>query len=142
MLYNVIYALHIVAVVAWFAALFYLPRLFVYHAENAQQKPCTDMLEVMERRLHKAIMNPAMMATWTLGLTLVYLNPYWLQNGWLHAKITLVVLLTVYHVTLGRFRKKFAAGSNTKSSKFFRMYNEVPTVLLITIVFLVVLKPF
>ena len=142
MLYNTVHALHIISVVAWFAALFYLPRLFVYHMENSSKKTATDMLEVMERRLYKAIMTPAMVATWALGLALIYLNPYWLEGGWLHAKIMLVVVLTVYHVSLGHYRKKLLAGTCGRSSKFFRMYNELPTLLLIAIVFLVVLKPF
>ena len=142
MLYSTLHAFHIIAVVSWFAALFYLPRLFVYHTENQHNKDRTEMLEVMERRLHKAIMNPAMMATWVLGLSLVYLNPYWLEGGWLHVKITLVVLLTLYHVSLGHYRKKLASGENTKSSKFFRIYNEIPTLFLIAIVLLVVIKPF
>lgn len=143
MLYGTIHALHIIAVICWFAGLFYLPRLFVYHAENQNKKQCTEMLEVMERRLYKAIMMPSLVATWGLGLYLVHLNPYWITGGgWLHAKITLVVLLTAYHFSLGHYRKKLAKGENTKSGRFFRIYNEVPTVLLLAIVFLAVLKPF
>ena len=142
MLYGFIHALHIISVVAWFAGLFYLPRLYVYHTENQNKKTCTAMLEVMERRLYYAIMTPAMVASWGFGLMLVSLNPFWLEGGWLHAKITLVVLLTVYHFTLGHYRKRLLWGANTRSGRFFRMYNEVPTLLLIAIVFLVVLKPF
>lgn len=142
MLYPTIHALHIISIVAWFAGLFYLPRLYVYHTENSKKNQCTPMLEVMERRLYYAIMTPAMVASWGFGLMLVSLNPIWLEGGWLHAKIMLVVLLTVYHFSLGHYRKKFAAGKNTRSSRFFRLYNELPTLLLIGIVFLVVLKPF
>ena len=100
------------------------------------------MLEVMERKLFNIIMTPAMVLTWGFGLGLVHLNPHITQGGWFHAKMALVALLTVYHFSLGLHKKHFKAGENKKTSKFFRFYNEVPTVILFGVVFLVILKPF
>lgn len=142
MLYGFVLGVHLIAVISWFAGLFYLPRLFVYHAENKNKKSCTTMLEVMEKRLLHMIMAPAMVATWGAGVTLVMLNPSVAQGGWFHVKTLLVLGLTAYHLSLVWFRRQFAQGRNCKSSRFFRMYNEIPTLLLIVIVFLVVLKPF
>lgn len=142
MLYSTIHALHLIAIVCWFAGLFYLPRLYVYHAENQNKDQCTEMLKVMERRLYRGIMIPAMLATWGLGLYLIHLNPAWMQQGWLHTKLSLVVVLTIYHFSLGHYRKKFAAEENRRTGRFFRMYNEVPTIFLIAIVLLAVIKPF
>ncbi len=141
-IYLWIKAFHIMAMVAWMAGLFYLPRLYVYHAENGLTGPQAETFQVMERKLLKYIMNPAMLATWALGIWLVILNPSWLDMGWLHAKITLVVLLSGFQGACGKWRKELAAGTCTKSGKFFRIANEVPTVLLIAIVILVVVQPF
>ncbi|MEM6903319.1 MAG: protoporphyrinogen oxidase HemJ [Pseudomonadota bacterium] len=135
-------AAHIVAMTAWMAGLFYLPRLYVYHAENGLTGPKAEMLQVMERKLLKLIMNPAMLATWVLGIALVLMNPGWLEAGWIHAKITLVVLMSGFQGACGKWRKELAAGTSTKTGKFFRIANEVPTVLLILIVVLVVVQPF
>lgn len=143
MTYEVIKSLHIIAVVCWFAGLFYLPRLFVYHAQlEKQQGARHEMLKTMEFRLYRYIMSPAMTLTWVFGLWMLYLIPEWLQSGWMHAKLTFVVLLTGYNHVCSAYLKKFARGKNVKSHKFFRIFNEIPTVILIVVVFLVVLKPF
>jgi len=134
-------ALHIMAVIAWMAGLFYLPRLFVYHCQVADGSQSSDLFKVMERRLLKAIMNPAMIAAWIFGLWLAALHSDF-SDGWFHAKLLLVVVMTVFHMMLGKWRKDFEAGGNTRSEKFYRLANEVPTVLMIGIVLLVVLKPF
>ena len=141
-LYFSVKALHLIALISWFAGLFYLPRLFVYHAENQKNQDCTDMLVVMERKLLRVIMNPAMILTWGFGLTLVMLNPAIAQGGWFHTKMALVIILSGYHMSLAVYRRRFEQNRNVKSGKFFRMYNEVPTILLIVVVFLAVLKPF
>ena len=134
-------AFHIVAVVAWFAGLFYLPRLFVYHA-LAEDHASRERFKIMERKLYRGIMNPAMVATLILGFWLLYLNPAWMQMGWMHAKLLLVFLLVGYHHMCLAYLKKFATDANTKSHVFFRWFNEVPVIFLIAIVILVVVKPF
>jgi putative membrane protein len=134
-------AFHIMAVVAWFAGLFYLPRLFVYHADAKPGSELSETLKVMEYRLLTAIMTPAMGMVWLTGVTLAY----WMgafSDGWLHAKFALVFLLSGFQGALSRWTKDFAADRNTRSAKFYRIANEVPTVFLILIVLLVVLKPF
>lgn len=135
-------ALHIIAMVCWFAGIFYLPRLFVYHAMS-DDKTSQDRFAVMERKLYRGIMNPSMMATWVLGLSMVVMNwQVYKSQGWLHAKITLVILLTVYHVLCGRFRLKLVDNPKHKSHVYWRWFNEVPVLILFAVVFLVVLKPF
>ena len=133
---------HIFSFVAWMAALFYLPRLYVYHAEATPGGEASETFKVMERRLLRAIANPAMIATWVFGLWLAIGYIGFAGNGWLHAKIFLVVLLTVYHMLLARWRRDFETGRSTRSSRFFRIANEMPTLLLIGIILLVVIKPF
>jgi putative membrane protein len=134
-------ALHILAVIAWLAGLLYLPRLFVYHCAAAPGSDLARTFEVMELRLLRRIMNPAMIAVWVTGPLLAWgLGVY--RDGWLMAKFLLVVLLTGYHHALGRWRKDFAAARNAHAERFYRLANEVPTLLLIGIVWLVVLKPF
>ncbi|MDE2421705.1 MAG: protoporphyrinogen oxidase HemJ [Gammaproteobacteria bacterium] len=134
-------AFHIVAVICWFAAMFYLPRLFVYHAQS------TDLVsiqrfELMERKLYRGIMTPSMIATWVLGLWMVWLGrDYYLAQHWLHAKLALVVLLTGYHHVCGYFRKALITNPHYKSHVFFRWFNEIPVFALIAIVILVVVKP-
>jgi putative membrane protein len=135
-------ALHIIAMVCWFAGIFYLPRLFVYHAMS-DDKTSQDRFAVMERKLYRGIMNPSMMATWVLGLSMVVMNwQVYKSQGWLHAKITLIILLTVYHVLCGRFRLKLVDNPQYKSHVYWRWFNEVPVLILIAVVLLVVLKPF
>jgi putative membrane protein len=141
MLYLWVKALHIIAMVCWFAGLFYLPRLFVYHA-SADDAPSQERFCVMERKLYRGIMNPSMIATLVFGGWLLYLNPAWLQQGWLHAKLLLVVLLVAYHHVCGAQLKRFARGENVRGHVFYRWFNEVPVLFLLAIVILVVVKPF
>lgn len=137
--YLTLKALHLISMVAWFAGLFYLPRLFVYHVE----KPASAAtFQLMEHKLARYIMLPAAIATATFGLGMVLVSPEVMQMGWLHAKLGLVMLLVAYHISLEVHRLNLAASRNTKSGKFFRLYNEIPTLLLIGIIFLAVLKPF
>jgi putative membrane protein len=135
-------AFHIIAMVAWFAGLFYLPRLFVYHADASDDISLT-RFKTMERRLYYGITWPAGLITTILGLSLIYFNyTYYLRAGWMHAKLSLVIVLWAYHLICGHYLKAFAKHQNKKNSRYFRIFNEVPTLLLITIVLLVVLKPF
>lgn len=137
-------ALHIISMVAWMAGLFYLPRLFVYHAEHGAPDETTETFKVMERRLLRAIMNPAMIATWIFGVMLV-LTPSlvdWRSEGWLHVKLAAVLVLTWLHHWLAKRRKDFARDANTRSGRAYRIMNELPTVLLIVIVVMVVVRPF
>lgn len=137
----IIKALHIISMVAWFAGLFYLPRLFVYHAE-ATDLISLERFNVMERRLYYAITWPAAVLTTVFGVWLVMYNShYYFSAGWMHAKLGLVILLWAYHLVCGYFVRQFARGSNTRGHKFYRVFNEVPTLLLIGIVLLVVVKP-
>jgi protoporphyrinogen IX oxidase len=142
-LYPWIKALHIVSVIAWMAGLLYLPRLFVYHAAEPPGSPTAVIFEVMERRLLRAIMNPAMVAVFLLG-GLLAATPGAVEwtSGWIHAKLLLVAILAGLHHALGRWRKAFAEGRNPHSARFYRIVNEVPTVVMIVIVILVVVKPF
>jgi putative membrane protein len=135
-------ALHVIAMVAWMAGLLYLPRLFVYHVEHAADPSVTKVLGVMERRLLRFIMNPAMIATLIFGVLMLVANPGLLEGGWMHAKLTLVAGLFAVHGMLARFRRQLAIGNCTKSTRYFRILNEVPTVLMIGIVILVVVQPF
>lgn len=133
-------AFHIIAMVAWFAGLFYLPRLFVYHAET-QDQISLDRFKIMERRLYYAITWPAAVLTTVFGIWLVtYNSHYYLNARWMHAKLTLVILLWVYHLICGHFVKAFSRNHNTRGHRFYRIFNELPTVLLIGIVMLVVIR--
>lgn len=132
---------HIISLVSWFAALFYMPRLFVYHAENIDNEGFVKVVKVMEMKIYKYIGLPAMWATLISGAYLVYEIGFG-GNGWLHLKIVLVLVLMGYFFSLGYFREKFLKDECKKSGKFFRAYNEVPTILLLIIVALVIIKPF
>ena len=134
-------AFHIMSVIAWMAALFYLPRLFVYHTEAAQGSQQSETFKIMERRLAKAIMTPAMLAVWITGPLLAYGFGEF-SSSWLHAKIALVLALSALHGYLLGCVRRFANDENTKSGRFFRILNEIPTVLMAVIVILVVVKPF
>lgn len=135
-------AAHVVAMTAWMAGLFYLPRLFVYHAEQAPPGSALDAtFQVMERRLLRAIMNPAMIATWALGLVLVWMGGWW-AAGWLHLKLVAVLALSAFHGWCAARRRDFAQGRNTRTGRSYRIMNEVPTVLLLVIVAAVIVKPF
>ncbi len=139
--YLWIKALHIIAVISWMAGLFYLPRLFIYHTDAEPGSDKSETFKIMEQRLIKIIMNPAMMISWVLGLYLAW-SVYGFSGGWLHAKIGLVVLMTATHVYFSRSAKRFARDGNTRTARHWRLMNEVPTLLMIAIVILVVVKPF
>ncbi|HHJ4328374.1 TPA: protoporphyrinogen oxidase HemJ [Klebsiella pneumoniae] len=141
MLYLWIKALHIIALVCWFAGLFYLPRLFVYHA-TAADAPSQARFVIMERKLYRGIMWPSMIVTLLCGGGLLLLNPGWLAAGWLHQKLLLVTALVVYQLACGRMLKRFASGNNSRGHVFYRWFNEVPVLFLLAIVVLVVVKPF
>ncbi len=142
--YSFTKALHIIAVIAWMAGMLYLPRLFVYHVSAKPGSELSETFKVMENRLLRFIINPAMAATWILGLILVFgFNVVDIRtDGWLHAKLLLVLILSGFHGALARWRKDFAADRNARSARFYRIANEVPTVLMIAIVILAVTKPF
>lgn len=141
--YLWIKALHIVSVVAWMAGLFYLPRLFVYHADAAPGSAMAETFKIMERRLLRGIMNPAMIATWTFGILLIATPGIvdW-GAGWIYVKLSCVLALTVFQHLLSLWRKAFAVDANRRSSRFYRSVNEVPTALLLIIVAMVVVRPF
>jgi len=140
--YLIIKALHLISVISWMVGLLYLPRIFVYHVENFEKKQTTEIFEIMERRLYNYIMRPAMLLSWIFGVILIHLNGFdVLTNLWMQIKLTLVIILTVYNEYLGRCLIHLKNSTNTKTSKFYRYLNEVPTVLLILIVFVVIIKP-
>ena len=140
--YLLFKSLHLIAVISWMAGLLYLPRIFVYHVENKEKKEATDIFEVMEKKLFYYIMRPAMIFTWIFGLVLIYLNGLEIFSQlWMQIKIVLVILLSAYNDYLGKCLVSLKDNSNIKSSKFFRIINEVPTIMLIFIVFLVIFKP-
>ncbi len=146
MMYQWVKAFHIIAVIAWMAGMLYLPRLFVYHCTAEKGSMQSETFKVMERRLLRAIVNPAMIATWLLGLWLAWHGPDsrygWFASGWLGTKLMLVLALTVLHGFFARWVRDFAADNNRHSQRFYRIINEVPTVLMIAIVILAVVKPF
>ena len=140
--YLLFKSLHLIAVVSWMAGLLYLPRIFVYHVQNKEKKEATDIFEVMEKKLFYYIMCPAMIFTWVFGLVLIYLNGIEIFSQlWMQIKIVLIILLSAYNDYLGKCLVSLKNDSNTKSSKFFRIINEVPTIILIFTVFLVIFKP-
>tara|TARA_B100002019_G_scaffold292377_1_gene315274 strand:- start:325 stop:759 length:435 start_codon:yes stop_codon:yes gene_type:complete len=141
-LYLIIKSLHLIAVISWMAGLLYLPRIFVYHVENFEKKDATDIFEIMETRLYNYIMRPAMILAWILGIVLIFLNGLdVLSSFWIQIKLVLVFILSGYHEYLGKCLIKLKNKTNTKSARFYRYINEVPTVLLIFIVFVVIIKP-
>ena len=140
--YLLFKSLHLIAVISWMAGLLYLPRIFVYHVENLKDKNTSSVFKTMERKLYFYIMTPAMILTWIFGLILISsLGFEVLSTTWIKLKLLLVTLLTLYHFYLSKLLGDFKIDQNTKSSKFFRIINEVPTILLILIVFIVVFKP-
>lgn len=148
-LYDWILVLHIAAWTSWMAGLFYLPRLFVYHAERGGQSPeMAETFTVMQTKLMRLIMNPAMIVTWITGLTLS-LGPgfelsssWWVGAGWLHAKFVLILAMSAFHGMCAKWRRELAEGTSERSGRFFRIANEVPTVIFLLIVVLAILKPF
>ena len=135
-------ALHLIAVISWMAGLLYLPRIFVYHAETKENERQSETFKLMEKRLYFYIMNPAMVLSWVFGILLIHSQGISsLVLLWMKIKIGLVIILTAYHFYLLAILKDFQINNNTKSSKFFRIINEVPTILLIIIIFVVIFKP-
>ena len=140
--YLLFKSLHLIAVISWMAGLLYLPRIFVYHAENMNKEEICTVFKTMERKLYNYIMMTAMILSWLFGLILIsYIGFETISATWLQIKLVLVVLLSIYHFYLGSLLKSFNENNNTKSSKFFRWLNEFPTLLLIIIVFIVIFKP-
>ena len=140
-LYLILKAVHVIAVLSWMAGMLYLPRLFVYHADAVPGSDKAETFKIMERRLVRAIMTPAMAVAWALGLTMAISGGLF-DEHWFHAKLVLVSLMTVSHGVLMKYKNDFAADRNRRSARFFRVLNEVPTLLMIGIVALVVVKPF
>src|ERR1700730_1827370 len=134
-------ALHVIAVISWMAGMLYLPRLFVYHCDAEVGSKQSETFKLMERRLLRAIINPAMIATWVLGLWLTYESGFF-KAGWLHAKLALVIAMSAIHGFNVRWVRAFAEDRNVHSQKFYRVMNEIPTLLMIAIVILVIVKPF
>lgn len=141
-MYLTFKALHIIAVICWFAGLFYLPRIFVYYVERAKTNETKETLRIMAHKLLNYITTPSAVLTWAFGLILLIQNPYLFESGWIHVKLTLVLALTVYHGFLYRYNAQIQSGTVQKSGKFFRLFNEIPTLVLLLVVFLAVLKPF
>lgn len=140
--YNWVKALHIIAVISWMAGMLYLPRLFAYHAEATKGSELSETLKIMEWRLLRFIINPAMILAFVFGGLMLWANPDLFQQPWMHTKLTAVLLLTVVHGFYARWRKDFAADQNKRSAKFYKIWNEAPTVLMIIIVIMAVAEPF
>lgn len=140
-MYEWIKALHVIAVISWMAGMLYLPRLFIYHCEVEVGSKQSETFKIMERRLLKAIINPAMIVTWLAGLYLAWAG-HWYLAGWFHGKFLFVIVLSGVHGFFVRWVKAFAADRNIHRQKFYRVINEIPTVLMIGIVILVIVKPF
>lgn len=134
-------ALHVIAVIAWMAGMLYLPRLYVYHADSSQGSQQSETFKIMERRLLRAIINPAMIVAWISGLSMAASADLW-TSGWFHGKLALLLGMQLIHAAYARWRRQFAADDNKHSAGFYRVMNEVPTVLLIGIVILVIVQPF
>ena len=140
-LYLLFKSLHLIAVISWMAGLLYLPRIFVYHSEASHESQ-KDVFKIMERKLYNYIMMPAMLLSWLFGVLLIHSLGFTVfAELWMQIKTALVVILTYYHFLLGKYLNDFAIDSNKKTSKFFRIINEVPTIILIVVVFVVVFKP-
>ena len=135
-------SLHLIAVISWMAGLLYLPRIFVYHVENFEKNQATEIFEIMERKLYNYIMRPAMILSWLFGIILIWINGLEsLGFLWIQLKIFFVLILTIYHEYLGKCMRSLKTRENTKTAKFYRIINEIPTILLILIVFIVIFKP-
>ena len=140
--YLLFKSLHLIAVISWMAGLLYLPRIFVYHAEKKNEKNLSETFKIMEKRLMFFIMTPAMILSWIFGISLILINETLVvANLWVQAKLFLVVLLTIYHLFLMYYLRRFALNRNEKSARFFRFINEIPTILLIFIIFVIIYKP-
>ena len=140
--YFLFKSLHLIAVISWMAGLLYLPRIFVYHVENIEKKETTNIFEIMEKRLYFYIMRPAMIFTWIFGILLIFFNGIEVFSQlWMQLKILLVILLSIYHEYLGKCLYSLKNGTNSRSAKYFRIINEIPTIILILVVFIVIFKP-
>ena len=140
-LYLIIKSLHVISVISWMAGLLYLPRIFVYHAE-ADHESQKKVFKIMERKLYNFIMMPAMSLSWLFGILLIHSLGFSIFSElWMKVKIISVIILTYYHFTLGKFLNDFALNSNKRSSKFFRIFNEIPTIILVVVIFVVIFKP-
>ena len=140
-LYFFFKSLHLISVISWMAGLLYLPRIFVYHSEATHESQ-KDIFKIMERKLYNYIMMPAMLLSWLFGILLVHNITFSVFfELWMQIKIVSVLILTYYHFTLGKYLKDFAIDNNQKTSKFFRIYNEIPTIILIVVIFVVIFKP-
>ncbi len=140
--YLLFKSLHLISVISWMAGLLYLPRIFVYHAENSDDRKISDVFKIMEKKLYFYIMTPAMILSWIFGLLLIHIIGFkQLGQTWMVFKIIFVIFLTVYHFYLGKTLNQFKLDQNTHSHKFYRLINEIPTILLILIVFAVIFKP-
>ena len=140
--YLWIKSLHLIAVISWMAAMLYLPRLFVYHTQVDVGSDQSKLFKIMEHRLMRYICNPAMIATFIFGGLMLWANTDLFSQGWMHAKLTLIFLLSGFHGMMSKWRKNFASDNNQKSTKFFRIANEIPTLFMIAIVIFAVVKPF
>ena len=140
--YLLFKSLHLIAVISWMAGLLYLPRIFVYHVENFEKKQTTEIFELMEKRLYFYIMRPAMILTWAFGIILILIVGFETFSFlWLQIKLALVIFLTIYHEYLGKCIRSLKDGKNRRPAKFYRIINEIPTILLILIVFIVIFRP-
>lgn len=140
--YMVLKAFHVIAVISWMAVLLYLPRLFVYHSQEEKGSATSQTFKIMQNRLMRMIGMPAMMATWVFGALMIWADTSLFSQGWFHVKLTAVILMTGIHHVFLKWHKAFLNDANTKSPKFFKIVNEIPTVLMIIIVFMVIVKPF
>ena len=139
--YLLFKSLHLIAVISWMAGLLYLPRIFVYHTEAIHESQ-KDIFKIMEKKLYNYIMIPAMLLSWLFGILLIYsLGLTVFSELWMQIKIIAVIILTLYHFTLGKYLNDFATNNNEKTSRFFRIYNEIPTIILIVVIFAVIFKP-
>ena len=139
--YLLFKSLHLIAVISWMAGLLYLPRIFVYHTEAIHESQ-KDIFKIMEKKLYNYIMMPAMLLSWLFGILLIYsLGFSVFSELWIQIKIIAVIILTFYHITLGKYLNDFATNNNEKTSRFFRIYNEIPTIILIVVIFVVIFKP-
>ena len=140
--YLLLKSLHLIAVISWMAGLLYLPRIFVYHVENLKNKNISSVFKTMEKKLYFYIMMPAMLLSWLFGALLLHNIGFSIFSElWMQIKIILVLILTYYHFTLGQHLKSFSTDNNQKSSRFFRIYNEIPTIILVVVIFVVIFKP-
>lgn len=140
--YNWIKALHVIAVMAWMAGMLYLPRLYVYHADAKKGSDLSETLKIMERKLLRLIINPAMGLAFVFGGLMLWASPDLFQQGWMHLKLTAIILMTVVHGLYARWRKVFERDENIRPAKFYRYWNEVPTILMIIIVIMAIAEPF